>query len=160
MNVFSERLTLARESIILFAACQHTKVANFLFLEIAMSKLPERIELLRKQNGWTKLELSSRSGINDTLLGRYERGESEPGASNLISLSETLGVSVDYLLGLVDDPKAIVVKEQSPEAFQAAQMIDNYPDRGVRRALVKILEQSVSLVIKIAQNEPIPESDK
>lgn len=39
-----------------------------------------------------------------TQISRWERGESIPRSEALIDLSQILGVSVDYLLGLSDEP--------------------------------------------------------
>lgn len=37
-------------------------------------------------------------------ISRYETGEREPGIAELIRIADFFGVSVDYLLGLTDNP--------------------------------------------------------
>lgn len=47
-------------------------------------------------------KLSDNSGISRTTINFWYNGERTPGAEYLITLSQSLGVSVDYLLGISD----------------------------------------------------------
>ena len=56
------------------------------------------------------------AAINDTQqhVSEWERGKYDPGAQSLIAISKVLGVTVDYLLGVSDEPQGkIEVTEQS-----------------------------------------------
>ena len=65
-----------------------------------MSKFPEIFRELRKARKISLAELSLRTGINQGYLSRLERGEkSNPSAEVLSKLADTLGVTVDFLLG-------------------------------------------------------------
>lgn len=46
-------------------------------------------------------------GVNKLQVHRYETGVTTPPADKLKRLAEVFGVSSDYLLGLVDDPKVL-----------------------------------------------------
>jgi transcriptional regulator with XRE-family HTH domain len=77
-----------------------------------MSLFAERLRTLREQHGWSQRELGRRCNIAESMIQRYERGLSEPVASNLSIIAEQLGVSVDYLLGRTDNPQEHVSHSQ------------------------------------------------
>ncbi len=64
----------------------------------------ERLKNLRKSLKITQNMLSRNIGVSERTIRRYEYMEVEPTASILIKLSNYFNVSVDYLLGLSDDP--------------------------------------------------------
>ena len=55
-------------------------------------------------------ELAERLGYTDKAVSKWERGESLPDVTVLISIAETLGVSLDKLCGMPDAP---LTKEES-----------------------------------------------
>lgn len=69
----------------------------------------DRLKELREANGWTLEELAQGINLNwgtklnrSTIL-RYERGECEPKLLTASYFAQYFGVSIDYLIGLVDD---------------------------------------------------------
>lgn len=62
-----------------------------------------RLRDLREKRRLTQSELAERCNIASKQIWRYENNESEPGAGHLKKLSQTLQVSSDYLLGLVNE---------------------------------------------------------
>jgi transcriptional regulator with XRE-family HTH domain len=64
-----------------------------------------RIEDLRSDNDKTQRWVAGYLHMNLEVYRRYEKGVREIPVWALIRLSELYGVSVDYLLGLTDDPK-------------------------------------------------------
>ena len=64
-----------------------------------------RIKELRKSRGISQVRMAIDLHTTQNTISRYENGEREPGIKELISISKYFGVSVDYLLGLTDDPK-------------------------------------------------------
>ena len=70
-----------------------------------ISILAQRLTMAREAVGLTQTEVAARAGIN---LGNYnelERAQrSGLRADTLVRLSRVLGVSLDYLVGLTDDP--------------------------------------------------------
>ena len=66
--------------------------------------LPERLRLIRKQQKLTQRELGQLCGFGINQINRFESGAREPIASNLMKIAHVLGVSIDYLVGLTDDP--------------------------------------------------------
>ncbi|MGN0999442.1 MAG: helix-turn-helix domain-containing protein [Faecousia sp.] len=60
--------------------------------------LGARIAALRREAGLSQAELSKRLGISASAMGMYEQGRREPPLDIVVSLSEILQVSTDYLL--------------------------------------------------------------
>lgn len=61
---------------------------------------PARLIALRQSRGLSVYALSQRSGLDQTALGRYERGEREPQACAIVTLADALGCTAGQLLGL------------------------------------------------------------
>ncbi len=66
--------------------------------------LHERLIKLKESRHLLQKEIAAELGLSLRAYQYYERGEREPGASVLIAMSKYFGVSVDYLLGLTDNP--------------------------------------------------------
>lgn len=64
----------------------------------------ERLLDLRKDAGLTQDQLASLLKINKHSISSYERDKSEPPDVLKIGIARHFGVSVDYLLGLTDNP--------------------------------------------------------
>lgn len=64
----------------------------------------ENLKNARKQKGYTQEKLSKVLGVSRSAISMWETGESQPDNNMLIELSDTLEVSVDYLLGRTDNP--------------------------------------------------------
>ena len=64
----------------------------------------ERLYDLRKDAGLTQDELAEIIQINKHSVSSYERDRSEPPDEIKIALAQYFHVSVDYLVGITDDP--------------------------------------------------------
>jgi len=58
----------------------------------------ERLARLRKERGWTQVELAERVGITQTLLSDYERGKLRLNADMIVQLANALETTTDELL--------------------------------------------------------------
>ena len=58
----------------------------------------ERLARLRKERGWTQVELAERLGITQTLLSDYERGKLRLNADMIVRLANALETTTDELL--------------------------------------------------------------
>ncbi len=65
----------------------------------------ERLLDLRKDAGLTQDQLAEALKINKHSISAYEREKNEPSDAIKIAIAGYFGVSVDYLLGLTDDPR-------------------------------------------------------
>jgi transcriptional regulator with XRE-family HTH domain len=62
----------------------------------------ERLASLRKEAGFTQVELAQEVGITQRMIAYYEAPNAPPPAHLLPQLAETLGISVDVLLGIAE----------------------------------------------------------
>lgn len=60
--------------------------------------LGEKIDVLRKENGYTQRQLAMRSCCTEASISRYVRNERTPSLKILKRLAIALGVTVDELL--------------------------------------------------------------
>lgn len=64
----------------------------------------ERLLKLRKEAELTQDELAATLSVNKHSISSYERSKSEPPDDLKIAIAQFFGVSVDYLLGVTDQP--------------------------------------------------------
>lgn len=74
----------------------------------------ENLRKLRLQNGLTQLSVHIKTGIDQSLLSKYERGERLPSVENLMILARLYHTSLDYLMDLTDIPTPYPRKESAP----------------------------------------------
>lgn len=67
----------------------------------------ERLHELRKDAGLTQNDLALILNINKHSISSYERNKSEPPDAIKIAISRYFNVTVDYLVGLTDNPTPI-----------------------------------------------------
>ena len=68
----------------------------------------ENIIFLRKRNGLTQEALSERINVSRQTVAKWERGESEPDCSSLMRLASLFDVTIDSLVGNVEEDQKIV----------------------------------------------------
>lgn len=64
-----------------------------------------RLKQLRKSRGYTQIYLQMQTGIEQSLLSKYENGQRIPPTEALAALADVYGVSIDYLLCRTDKPE-------------------------------------------------------
>jgi transcriptional regulator with XRE-family HTH domain len=67
-----------------------------------MSSFSIRLATLRKLKGFSQAELAEKIEVHINVIGRYERNLAKPSMELASKLSEVLEVSLDYLVGKVD----------------------------------------------------------
>lgn len=87
-----------------------------------------KIKELRTEKGLTQSQLGAYLGVNQTAIGKYERGELEPNHQNLINLANLFECSIDYLIGRSDDFGNINVPSDAREQLTQEEkaMLSNY----------------------------------
>ena len=65
----------------------------------------ERIRALREDKDWTQQKMADLLFVNRRTYAAYENGVNSMTPEMLIKIAKIHNVSVDYLLGLVDEPK-------------------------------------------------------
>ena len=58
----------------------------------------ERIKVLRRERGYSRIYLADKAGISEKFLYEIELGKKGFSAMTLLNLSEALGVSLDYIM--------------------------------------------------------------
>lgn len=66
--------------------------------EVCLHDVGQRIRACRNRLGLTQEELAERSGVTTQFISYAETGQRAPRPENLLSLSDALQVSADYLL--------------------------------------------------------------
>ncbi|MBQ3264258.1 MAG: helix-turn-helix transcriptional regulator [Ruminococcus sp.] len=85
----------------------------------------ERLQELRKDRGISQAEIAKILGVSHYTVSSYECNRSDPDDSLKVLLARFFDVSVDYLLGLTDEPysyqrdKNII---RIPQDFQEADI--------------------------------------
>ena len=62
--------------------------------------LSERIKNSRLQKGLTQVQVAKRLNITKSAVNAWETGTTTPSITYIIKLSQMLGISTDYLLGV------------------------------------------------------------
>lgn len=64
-----------------------------------------RLREIRKSKGITQIALQMQTGIEQSLISKFESGERTPPTETLIILADFYNVSIDYILCRTDNPK-------------------------------------------------------
>jgi len=66
--------------------------------------LSERLKRCRKETGLPQIKVAIYCDITEHAYQNYELGVHEPRLSILMRIAQLYNVSIDYLVGLTDDP--------------------------------------------------------
>jgi len=64
----------------------------------------ERLQELRKDRGLSQEDLAKILGVSHYTISSYECNRSDPDDKSKVILAKLFDVSVDYMLGLIDEP--------------------------------------------------------
>lgn len=67
--------------------------------------MANNLKKLRKGRHLTQVALQMATGIDQSLLSKYESGERTPTTDNLLILADYYQVSIDYLLCRTENPE-------------------------------------------------------
>lgn len=67
--------------------------------------MDNKLRQLRKEHKLTQVELQMRTGIEQSLLSKFENGERVPPTETLITLADFYNVSIDYILCRTQNPQ-------------------------------------------------------
>jgi transcriptional regulator with XRE-family HTH domain len=69
-----------------------------LILEVINMIFSEKLQLIRKNKGFTQEELAEKLDVSRQAVAKWESGQAYPDISNLIRISNLFNVTVDYLV--------------------------------------------------------------
>ena len=72
------------------------------------------LKKLRKSMGYTQIKVQMETGIEQSLLSKFENGERIPPTDSLIRLADFYNVSIDYIAGIKDEEAILTpsIKEE------------------------------------------------
>ena len=108
-----------------------------------------RFRQLREEHGLSQIELGNRLGVTQQSVFAWEHGKTVPQIQTAIMLSQLYNVSLDYLMGLSDDPDP--KKPTASDSGLKASTIER-----VRNLPEPVLEKLLDLMDLIQSR---PESD-
>ena len=77
-----------------------------------MTIISNRLRDLRKNIGINQEKLGKKLGLSKNAISAYERDINEPPDDIKVKLAKFFNVSLDYLLGIVDEPRPIYKTER------------------------------------------------
>jgi transcriptional regulator with XRE-family HTH domain len=89
-----------------------TKTVNLEYNIFDMINCGDRIKTLREKNRLSQSMLSKKLGITTMAISSYENGRIFPSINILTKIADLFDVSVDYLLGRVEDPNPYDIKAE------------------------------------------------
>jgi len=63
----------------------------------------DRLKQTRESRGWSQSDLAKRAGLQPAAISHFETAQRSPSFENLRKLSDALSVSIDYLIGRIDE---------------------------------------------------------
>lgn len=80
--------------------------------------IANRLQQLRKMNGYSQDVLAEKIGVSRQSVSKWERAESSPETDNLIALAELYGMTLDELLNTSKDAVKIDVPNKKNKDFK------------------------------------------
>lgn len=85
---------------------------------------PERLRTAREYRGLNQGELAQRAGMQPSAISHFETGARKPSFDNLRILADSLDVSTDYLLGRVEEFKALAGADRLHRHYESLKGSD------------------------------------
>lgn len=95
--------------------------------------LGDRITALRKQKNLSQTDLAKAADVSREALSKYERNEIAPSVHVAAQMAETLGVTLDYLIGNTHE---LAVDKQTLKRIREIEGLDN----GTKSTLFTIID--------------------
>ncbi len=77
--------------------------------------LKDKLQLLRKQNGYSQEQLADKLGIARQTISKWENGQAMPEINGLILLSDLYGVTIDRIVKEDDDCNISLHSDTNPD---------------------------------------------
>lgn len=85
--------------------------------------LKDKLQILRKQNGYSQEQLADKIGIARQTISKWETGQAVPELYGLISLSELYGVSIDRIVKGDDECNISLCAEKNINVNDMAEFL-------------------------------------
>lgn len=118
-------------------------------IDLGDESLGDRLARLRKERGYTQVELAKIVGIKQTIVSDYERERIRPHIEMAARLAKALEVSVDELVG-ASPRNSIVLKNQ--RFLRRLKQLESLPKRD-QDALVRMMDSLIKNAKPTAQKK-------
>ena len=109
----------------------YTKSYTHLQVLIFMTEqFNERLRRAREARGLSQLDLAKKTGLQPAAISHFETGQRSPSFENLRKLADALSLSVDYLLGRIDEEQHGQGLAASPRAQQLFRNAEKLSEEG------------------------------
>jgi transcriptional regulator with XRE-family HTH domain len=92
------------------------------------AEFENRLKKIREARGLSQADLAKKTGLQPAAVSHFETGNRSPSFDNLRKLSDALGVSVDYLLGRIDEEQHGTGMAAAPRAQQLFRHAEKLSD--------------------------------
>jgi transcriptional regulator with XRE-family HTH domain len=116
---------------------------NLPALDLGAESVGQRIARIRKERGYTQIELAERIGTIQALISDYERDKLPFNGEMAVRFALALEVTTDELLGL--QPRAVRSQKPSRKILRRLEQIEKLP-----QAQQAILLKTIDTFIKAA----------
>lgn len=113
--------------------------------------LGEKLKKLRKEKGWSQQEVSSRLGVHQKHLSRYENNASKPSLDMLRKLGEIFNVSVDFLIDEGASAEPAIRDKELQTYFEKVDNLDEENKKVIKAVIDAILVKTEVKRIKTDQ---------
>ncbi len=86
----------------------------------------DRLRHAREARGLSQADLASKAGLQAAAISHFETGHRSPSFENLRKLADALSLSVDYLLGRIDEEQhgqGLAAAPRAQVLFRNAEML-------------------------------------
>lgn len=85
---------------------------------------PSRLRAAREYRGLNQSELAQKAGMQPSAISHFETGARKPSFDNLRILADSLDVTTDYLLGRVEEFKALAGADRLHRHYESLEGAD------------------------------------
>ena len=109
----------------------------------------KRLLHLRKNANFTQAEMADKLNIRRETYTKYERGQILPPSDMILSISNLLNVSADYLFSISDSPIPIHKKNASPTIEDAKKVYEALVGIGALKPDVPLNEKQLDALTDV-----------
>lgn len=121
----------------MLAMARKTKTDMATMTQPGQESLGQRIARLRKERGYTQVEVAEKMGIIQVLISDYERDKLRPHPEVIVRFAQALDVTTDELLGIKESPTAGI--KSSLKTLRRLKRIEDLPP-SQQKALFKTID--------------------